>query len=63
MKKSTRSQFDLFAVSPQPIDLPPSERSKALALLQVLLMEALPQMSAPSEIDEQERSNNDKDHE
>jgi hypothetical protein len=61
MKKLTRSQLDLFATPPLPIDLPLLQRSKALTLLQALLIEALSQPEP--KIEEQERLNDDKDHE
>jgi hypothetical protein len=63
MKKSTRSQLDLFATPPLPIVLPLSQRNKTLTLLQTLLMEALSQPSADPKIEEQERLSDDKDHE
>lgn len=62
MKRPTRSQLDLFATLPLPIELPPSQRSEALALLQSLLIEALPQTSGLLEIEERERLDNDKNH-
>ena len=41
MRKSSRTQLDLFVTPPRPTELAGAERQKAVALLQALLTEAV----------------------
>ncbi|HQT80234.1 MAG TPA: hypothetical protein PLD10_24605 [Rhodopila sp.] len=59
MRKPFRTQVDLFATAARPVELTPIDHQKAVALLQVLLTEAVATASAdvPSTVGKREAGN------
>ena len=59
MGQQVRTQLDLFVTTPRPADMSGAERQKAVALLQILLKEAVTKLASKPPARRQKEAGNE----